>query len=82
MLPDLSINASEVPVVVLLFVLNNGLDYGYLKRWSGLMLAVSPRTQIPLFLSEIGKCPLNVVYEELHNTIITIVLEINPQFLL
>lgn len=80
MLPNLSINASEEPVVVLLFVINNGLDYGYLKRWSGLMLAVSPRTQIPFFLSEIGKCPLNVVYEELHNTIITVVLELNPRF--
>jgi len=44
------------------------------------MLAVSPRTQIPLFFSEIGKCPLNVVYEELHNTIITVVLELNPRF--
>jgi len=57
MLPNLSINASEEPVVVLLFVINNGLDYGYLKRWSGLMLAVSPRTQIPFFYRKSENVP-------------------------
>ena len=38
-----------------------------------------PQNSISVIFSEIGKCPLNVVYEQLHNTIITVVLELNPR---